>query len=181
MSGDTTAYRLCTFIKRPSSKSTFFKPRFTLVPYNAETITSPTEGVPLKHEVYEDVVHELVTIGSVPTSGVFPFGLAPRGSSRRDTIHTALTSTTTTPDKHTVIVGCAYTSTGYAQGSFDYDGGANAGGSCETFMITRREMIEIVGGVDVLVDALTELPGMPDVDERQLQQTYLASKGWTGT
>jgi hypothetical protein len=179
MSGDSTAYKLSTFIKRPSSKSTFFKPRFTLVPYNQELIVSPAPDITLKHEVYEDIVHELVTIGSVPISGVFPTGLAPRGPTRRKLIIDSLNSNT--PDKHTVIVGSAYTSSGYSQGSFDYDGGANAGGSCETFIISRKEMIKLVGGVEKVADVLGELPGMPDVDERQLQQTYLASKGWTGT
>jgi hypothetical protein len=111
--------------------------------------------------------------------GVFPTGLAPRGPSRRKAIYESLISTL--PDKHTIIVGSAYTSSGYSQGSFDYDGGSNAGGSCETFIITRKEILELIGGADAVADVLVELPGMPDVDERQLQQTYLASKGWTGT
>lgn len=104
MSGDTTAYKLSTFIKRPSPKATFFKPRFTLVPYNAEQIVSPGDSeLQLKRETYEDIVHELVCIGSIPKRAVFPHGLGARGTTdrKRQSIREALDSNG--HDKHTGI------------------------------------------------------------------------------
>ena len=179
MSGETTVYKLSTFIKRHSVKSTFFRPRFTLFPYDPDRLVSPSEGMEFPHTRLEDIVFELVPIGSLPLKSVFPHGLEMRGhdkENKRKAIREALDSNGF--DKHTIVVGSAFTGNGYCQGSFDYDGGFSGYGSCECFVISRKDLIKIVGGIGKLELLLAEMPSMPDVNERALQQNYLASKGW---
>ncbi|KAJ3219064.1 hypothetical protein HK099_004831 [Clydaea vesicula] len=176
VSGEATAYKLTTFIKQPSIRSTIFKPKFTLVPYNADQMVSPATG--------EDIVFELVPIGQIPLKAVFPHGLELRGETkdskdkeRRKRIISE-TFVSNGFDKHTVIVGSSYIGNGYNPGSFDYDGGNGNSGTCECLVISEIELRTIVGNDAKLESILIDLPCMPDVNEKEIQQSYLSSRGW---
>ena len=180
MTGDATAYRLTAFIKIPSSKSSFFKPRYTLIPYNSDKMISPTEETVFVKTVNQDIVFELVPVGLVPATLLFPHLLEARGHDkelRKNAILDVLNGETSV-DKHTVIVGSSFTGVGLSPGSFNFDGG-NGSGVVECLVIQAEKMISLCGGTEKLSAMLVDLAHLPLLNEKEAMSSFLSSKGWS--
>lgn len=180
MMGEATAYQLNAFIKTPSARGTFFKPKYTLVPFSMDKLTLPEQVEGVQVGFRQEIVHELVPIGQIPQRGVFPyvFIMDYDEDKRKQDIQRAMVSNDV--NSHTVLVGTGRAESGSTPGSWDYDGaGVNMTTSgCECFVISRQELIALVGDTEKLRAILNEQKTMTPVVDRAVQQGFLSSRGW---